>query len=262
MSDFSGYDHAVVSAACKIVATTLIEKLGHLVSTDNATRMEPARATQSTDAMRKRYLKSVTDNNAEDILFNEFGLNIACTLDGTRYNIRQPTQNARPYFSGWKKDYCLLYCAAFLPSGLAWYLTDPEPGSSNDVTVYNLYDLNRIARDTHDIVYLCDSIFPRRTNTFPIHNLLEAAEAQASANDIACLRFVRATAEWGFAALRNTFPYVGLESKHKIHVCSPDIYIRSAVLLSNFIICVRGSQSGLVFEMAAPSLSDYIGGKL
>ena len=119
--------------------------------------------------------------------------------------------------------------------------------------------LNFLTDTAHDYNAYGDRIFPygRYLRRAP-GGLLSPSEKRHSR----AMNKPRTSVEWVFGKMKSICPVVKNMNVMKIRLCPVKKVVTSALLLTNFHTCLRGSQVGSYFALSPPTLAAYIQGEI
>ena len=182
-------------------------------------------------------------------------------IDGTVRPICRPGVNQKASYNGHKRTHALKYQAITTPNGLIANLSGPFEGNRHDAFLFRESGVEneikdfRGARGQHMYLY-GDSAYaltPYMMTPFPSLNITpEKAEFNQKMSK------VRQAVEWSFGKTITLFAFLDFKKNQKLYLQPLGKYYIVATLLCNFHTCFYGSQISDYFNVAPPTLANYL----
>lgn len=145
------------------------------------------------------------------------------------------------------------------PNGIIVSLHGPYEGCRHDAGILResqLYShLEKLVGEGVFVLY-GDPAYPLRPLLMKPYCGARISATQAEFNK--SMSAVRQAVEWGFGKVVNEFAFVDLKKNQKLLLQDLAAQYRSAVILTNAHTCLYGSQTIDYFNVAPPSLEEYL----
>lgn len=146
------------------------------------------------------------------------------------------------------------------PNGMLIDAWGPVSGRRHDSYLLRVSRLNeRLAEvqppDGQQMKVYGDAAYPLLSHVrrgFRGANLSDGEKAFNQANSK-----MRISIEWGFGKVISLFPFCDFRNNQELFLQPVARYYTNACLLTNAHTCLRGSQTGVYFDMTAPTLEEY-----
>ncbi|CAB1120258.1 unnamed protein product [Ectocarpus sp. CCAP 1310/34] len=184
-------------------------------------------------------------------------------LGGTIRKIARPWRNPRIYYTGWKRVHSLKYQAVDSPDGIISQHWGPMLGRRHDVALLGLSGLlETLMQSFNDAAGAPYYIFGDPAYQVspwlmaPYKGLLSVAE-------VAFMSRVRVTVEWGFGRVVALWPFVDYVKKQQVALSACGLGKQYAVagILTNCHCCFYPNSTVKFFDLAPPSLQEYLSGE-
>ena len=211
--------------------------------------------------------------------------NIVAFIDGTCKRICRPKYFQRAFFSGHKRYHCLKFQHLLFPDGIIGHQYGPIEGRHSDSWLFNASNMETLLKTrfrspygpvhvpppgsgvppphVHDghvqYAIFADSGYARMGNY--VHTPYRRAhppptEAEKTFNK--AMSRARVAIEWSFGKIVNIFAFLSYWRQLKIWLVPVGQYYQLATLMANCHTCLYGSQTTQHFEVAPPSLEEYL----
>lgn len=182
-------------------------------------------------------------------------------IDGTVRPICRPGVNQQASYNGHKRTHALKYQAITTPNGLIANLAGPFEGNRHDGFLFRESGVENEIRHfrgaTGQRMYLYgDSAYalkPYMMTPFPTLNITPD-KTEFNRN----MSKVRQAVEWSLGKTIMLFAFVDYKKNQKLHLQPVGKYYVVATLLCNFHTCLYGSEVSEYFNIAPPTLANYV----
>lgn len=194
-------------------------------------------------------------------------------IDGVGLSVCRPSQTERDqsaYYSGNEKQHVIRCVAIVGLQGMVVGLFGAYPGSASDESIWNLEQLEEWLDPVHTRAQALFQLHRRPkvvgdSGFSPSSNLstpfeLSPNEIDARGTKVfnAILSTIRIPVEWGFGRVVNLWRSLHLSSALKVGWTDPHKKYVVAVMLTNLVVAIEGSQTEGYFGTTAPSLDEYL----
>jgi len=189
--------------------------------------------------------------------------NVVAFIDGTARPICRPKQCQELYYSGYKKMHVLKYQSVLFPNGIIGRLDGPFQGRRHDSAVLNLSGLiNELSKEFVKQDGSCYTLYGdtgyanQKFIKVGFKNYKKLTERQKQFNaDMAALRVC---VEYGFGKILQYFSYSDFKKTQKILLQPVKQMYYVATVLTNCLVCLRGTQVCDYFHCFRPSVEEYL----
>lgn len=146
--------------------------------------------------------------------------------------------------------------------GLFYDIYDGKLGRHNDKRfmkssqVNNRLRIVQLGAHRQFIVYTDKGYFFNTHVRCAAHGPGEVTELQRQHNEI--MSMYRVGVEWGFGRVKARVPYLSQSRLLKLRAYDVGMRVKVGFILTNIHTCMHGSQSGLYFGCAAPTVEQYL----
>lgn len=188
-------------------------------------------------------------------------------VDGTIRPIARPIAGQRMVFNGKDRVHALKYQSITTPDGILRSLCGAYNGTMHDARMMEESGIEAVLRENMTLdgqIYCIYGDPAYRRSPFlltPWAGNLMPDSPEAVFNKR--MASVRISVEWGFGKLNNLWGAEKYTSSHKLYhsKCGlEDQYITMGIL-TNIHTCMHGCQTSKYFNLAPPSVFDYISGR-
>lgn len=182
-------------------------------------------------------------------------------IDGTARACARPSTDQRALYSGHKRVHCIKFQNITTPDGIISHLYGPEAGRHHDLYLLSRSGIREIIQDNPDFNgyilygdsgYCCSDII-----CTPFKSVLLSPEEREFNQTMSS---VRESVEWAFGRVSVLFAFLYYERTLKILLSPIGEYYKVGILLTNLrTILSKGNQISDYFDLATPSLHDYLG---
>ena len=269
--DFNRHPPAL-SEGFNVVIEWFVRDWGHLV--------DGTRGDMNRWAPRLAEWSDAIDTKCGPFDEEHFG-SICLYIDGTFKSCCRPGPHSffndlqRVFYSGYHKNHGLCFQGISAPNGLIIDLWGPSPGRENDLYLFRESNMkNRLDvlfnranvlqtaagrtpkrfRCYGDSIYIPSTSISRRRRMPPLSAGHVAQNFRVNKG--------RTSIEWTFGKIVSLFKFVDFKKNLKLGHSKVGVanYYTAAAFLTNFHTCLEGSQTGLEFGCAPPTLSVYMAG--
>jgi hypothetical protein len=190
---------------------------------------------------------------------------VFCFVDGTVRACCHPGGHdnmQRELYTGHYKVHALRFLGMTLPNGIICFLHGPTAARRHDsfaLRQSGLADSIRLlVGEEHVGQYfaLGDSAFALTDVMKRMYKGNLPPELQA---ENAVMSRVRVAVEWSFEKVVQEFAFLDFDKNLKLYLSPIALWYKIGVLMTNCHTCLYGSQTGLFFQLQAPSLEWYLG---
>ena len=182
-------------------------------------------------------------------------------LDGSNQYVSKPHLNQGVLYNGHKRKHCVKWQGLMLPNGIMPMPFGPIHGRRHDSYMLDQSRLVRVMRrccrlagKTYQLYG--DPAYPQSPwigGPFR-HADLDHAETQFNA----LMSSTRISNEWGFGRVKLLWAYLDFENGQKIYLNDVKKYWPVAQILTNCHTCLYYNQVSDYFDVAPPTLQDYV----
>jgi hypothetical protein len=182
-------------------------------------------------------------------------------IDGTVRPICRPVVDQQASYNGHKRTHALKYQIITTPNGLIANLSGPFEGNRHDGFLFresgveNEIQHYRGARGQRMYLY-GDSAYALKPCMMTPFSSVNITPDKTEFNKN--MSKVRQCVEWSIGKTINLFAFLDFKKNQKLLLQPVGKYYVVATLLCNFHTCVYGSQTGRYFQLAPPTLANYI----
>ncbi|KAM7291994.1 uncharacterized protein ISCGN_025280 [Ixodes scapularis] len=180
-------------------------------------------------------------------------------LDGTARAICRPSQSQTEYFSGHKRHHVIKFQSVMCANGIICELDGPYRGRRHDAGMLQrscLYEkLQRLVQGRSYVLY-GDPAYPIKALIIKPYGVSGATAPQQLFNSR--MSTVRQAVEWGFGKIVAEFAFVDFKKNQKILRQRVARMYKVATILANCHTCTYGSQVASFFDLAPPTLQEYL----
>ena len=187
--------------------------------------------------------------------------NIWGFIDGTQGRLCHPNVGQESVFNGHKHIHSLKYQAVITPSGMLVHFFGPIEGRRHDSAVYYLSGLdqqidNIYSSDGKQLCLYGDTAYAFRTYLVTPFKGSKLDGIQKDFNkNMASLRMC---VEWGFGKIVGIFAFLAFHKNQKVYLQPVAKYWIVGALLCNCHTCFYGCQTASYFDIAPPSIDEYL----
>ena len=248
MMDWFGRSHTYISNVCGDVVEHLQKRFGKLLHWDYR---------RLTKEKLKFYARHVEQVGGGDLIWGY--------IDGTLQQICRPSENQRLFYSGHNHHHGFKFQGVITPDGIFSSFFGPIIGSRGDWYIFGksgLEDIvDKIFEGEQTLYIFGDPAYHGSGATMAPYRKPRGGQltaAQREFNIEMSRRRVSVEHRFGHIQqnwMRNSFPLTLRVGQTPLAVAS---YYLAAVLLSNFMTCLRGNQISEAFQCAPPTLEEYL----
>ncbi|KAF0743929.1 hypothetical protein Ae201684_001571 [Aphanomyces euteiches] len=193
-------------------------------------------------------------------------------IDGTKQYISRPIARRNPshanenlqrsVYNGHPRRHCLNWQGITCPDGIMASMYGPVEGRRHDSTVLAKSEvLKEFQADQafQNAVVYGDPAYS--CSAFVVCPFSNPRPGSCEAKFNARMSSVRESVEWGFGRIKVLWPFIDFDKKQKALEAPIGKIFNIAVLLSNCHCCLQplGNQISMYFDLAPPTLNDYLG---
>lgn len=184
-------------------------------------------------------------------------------LDGTIRPMCRPEEEQRAFYNGQKRVHCLKYQSVVTPDGLVAHLYGPTEGRRHDSgmlresgLLQQLENHMPVPPEGGSYCVFADQAYPLRPQIMVPFRGNDLTVEQAAFNRQ--MSAVRISVEWGFQKILQYFPFVDFKKNMKLLLQPIGAYYICATILTNCHTCLNRSETSYLFDVAPPSLAEYL----
>ena len=187
-------------------------------------------------------------------------IRLFAVIDVKKHQISRPSEHQRSMYSGHKKLHCVKYQTLESPNGLILHCSIGDDGRRGDGYVLRRSGLIAFLQN-HPILHLFqalgDSAYPNCDVMVSIFKGTNLPPASLAFNAVMCP--IRTSVEWGYEKVVRYWAFLDFKKAMKIRKSAIVPMWHLAIFLTNCLTCAkRGNQISKYFNVAPPSLDDYI----
>lgn len=188
--------------------------------------------------------------------------NVFAFIDGTLKHTCRPRKNQKEVYSGHKRHHGLKYQAVQCPNGLVCHAYGPSLGKVHDSTMYRESGLDDLLQQVQgnngrQLAIFGDAAYALRPYLYTPYKGAVLTPAKQEFNN--AMQPVRLCVEWSFDKLTKNFAFTNYYSNQKIFLQQLAKQYLAATLFTNCHTCLYGSQTSTFFDLAPPTLEQYLG---
>ncbi|DAZ99510.1 TPA: hypothetical protein N0F65_005382 [Lagenidium giganteum] len=182
-------------------------------------------------------------------------------IDGTVRAICRPSRQQRFVYNGQKRKHALKYQSVITPDGIIRHLHGSVPGSRHDAYLLSLSKLaDEVSGllDGGEVQYVIygDPAYARQSFLLsPFQGSALTTRQQAFNKKMSS---VRVSVEWVFGDVLRYWAFTDYHKNQKLHLQAVGNIYHIAVVLTNVMTCLHGSQTRRYFRLSPPSLRAYL----
>ena len=189
--------------------------------------------------------------------------NIVGFIDATMIRICRPTRDQDLFYNGHKRCHAVKFQAVTTPDGLIVDFFGAYPARRHDRIVYNESGLEERLGAILEYTLYGDAGYRgiHRIERPYINYQARGGLSDEEANFNSQMSKLRVSVEMMFGMMKRSWGY--LDRRHRLYKDDLPAHVRVAAIFTNFLTCLQGgNQVSDMFELAPPSLEEYLRGNL